>query len=324
MADYTVRLLYDVPGWAYHHRCKGIQKYAPADFQCDIGPDYGAAFRKTKYDLVMQLCYSHTRTIRRHIEKKQYPMVIVSGINVGGAAAKPWLKQNLNNAEFCILNSEGAYRRCIEKVKEKFPDDPEPLTRLGYISNGVDRERFYPFDDPAKRKVKVISITSKFHKQNKGYHNILIPLSERLGAHGIETDFRVIDSHGSARMNHKQMAEWYNTATIYLVASKTEGTPNPALEAASSGCTLVATRVGNMPELIRDGENGFFCERNIGDIERKIVRAVEHFPRLSAQMQKDIEPWHWKTRAQQYYDLFRRLIDEYRAGKRLTTAVVSA
>ena len=49
------------------------------------------------------------------------------------------------------------------------------------------------------------------------------------------------------------MAAWYDTGTVYVVASQFEGTPNPALEAASAGCVVVSTPVGNMPELIRDG-----------------------------------------------------------------------
>ncbi len=35
----------------------------------------------------------------------------------------------------------------------------------------------------------------------------------------------------------------------------TEGTPNPALEAASAGCVVVSTRVGNMPPLRRQAWN---------------------------------------------------------------------
>jgi len=325
-AKYTCRLLYDVPGHAYHHRCKALQKYAPDDFDIDIGPDYGAAFRRKKYDLVLQLCYSHTRTIRRHIEKAGYKMVVVAGINVSGASAAPWIRQNLDNAEYVILNSRAAYPRCIDRCKHLWPNNPEPQSRLGWISNGVDLDIFHPTDDPTKRKTKVVSIGSKFHTQtggdNKGIRTVLNPMVRPLKKAGYGVDFQIFNSHATGRKNLKQMAEWYNRATIYVVASKREGTPNPALEAAACGCVLVATKVGNMPELIKDGENGYIVNRDKREIMEAIQRAQQNFPRLSAQMQKDIQPWHWKVRGQQYYDLFRRLIDEYRAGKRLKTAKV--
>jgi len=41
-----------------------------------------------------------------------------------------------------------------------------------------------------------------------------------------------------------------------------------------------------------------------------IVRCIEDYPARSAAMQKTIAGWHWRDRAQQYYDLFRRLIME--------------
>ena len=58
-----------------------------------------------------------------------------------------------------------------------------------------------------------------------------------------------------------EMVEFYHSLDVYVCASRSEGTPNPCLEAAACGLPVITTAVGNMPELIRDGHNGFLVER---------------------------------------------------------------
>lgn len=291
-----VRLLFDIRGWAYYYRCVALQKYAPEDFEVTIGPDYGRAFKRDRHDLVLQLCYSCTRNVKVHVKKGGYNMRIVAGINVAAKAAKPWLKANQKYADWVVLNSQMAW----EKLGQ-----PE---KTSYISNGVDREVFRVDTPIENRKPRVLWCGSKFHRKNKGYDSILRPLKDRLAKRGIACDLHLVDSHGRRR-NQDQMAAWYQSGTIYVCASQSEGTPNPALEAASCGAVVVSTRVGNMPELIEDGVNGFLVERDQNAIHDAVLKAVDRYPEMSAAMQERIASWHWRERSRQYYDLFRRLIN---------------
>ncbi len=75
-----------------------------------------------------------------------------------------------------------------------------------------------------------------------------------------------------------EMLEFYRSIDIYLCASRSEGTPNPCLEAAACGVPLVTTRVGNMPELVRHGVNGLFVERNVADVAAKLTRCATTVP----------------------------------------------
>ena len=299
---YRVRLCYDVKGWAYFRRCEALQKYAPDDFEVTIGPDYGSAFKKKKHDLVLQLCYPYVKQIARHVQKGYPGMVLVTGVNVAWREVRAWWANVAQYSDWIVLNSQAAFHHA-----EKPP-------KTCYISNGVDREQFQMKVAPEARTPRALSIGSQFHKGNKGFTSVLVEVAEKLKPHGIEADFRCVNSHSKSRMNAGQMCDWYNTGTIYVVASQAEGTPNPAIEASSCGCVPVATAVGNMPELIEHGHNGYIVDRQADAIVASIVEAQGRYVEMSAAMQIEIEPWHWGVRGRQYFDLFRTLIDERRNG----------
>ncbi len=49
----------------------------------------------------------------------------------------------------------------------------------------------------------------------------------------------------------------YADLDLLVVSSNNEGTPVSAIEAMASGCPVVATRVGGLPDIIKDGETGY-------------------------------------------------------------------
>ena len=60
---------------------------------------------------------------------------------------------------------------------------------------------------------------------------------------------------------------------VFVLPSGNEGTPVTAIEALASGCPVVATRVGGVPDVVTDGEDGFLVEP--GDVEELAARLAQ-------------------------------------------------
>lgn len=290
---HRVLVIYDSVGWAYWHRAKALQKYAPSDFQVDVGKKFVKG-----YDLILLLVYNEAKNIRHRLGKSGK---LVVSFNTGYGHRHHLLPRIAKHADWMIINNV----ECWEKSG--------PLPHTSPISNGVDLEVFNTKVPILKRPRKVLWTGSVVHADHKGYGKILRPLKKELARYDIELDLRRVNSHGK-KWNHRQMADWYNTGQVYVVASKTEGTPNPALEAAACGCPVVSTRVGNMPELIVDGVNGRLVNRSVEELSQAVIQTLDNVEVMSEEMVNTIKGWDWKIRSQEYFDLFRGLLDENYSG----------
>lgn len=69
----------------------------------------------------------------------------------------------------------------------------------------------------------------------------------------------------------------YADLDVLVVSSNNEGTPVAAIEAMAAECPVVATRVGGLVDLIRDGETGWLVEpRNVEALSEAVVRVLNN------------------------------------------------
>jgi glycosyltransferase involved in cell wall biosynthesis len=69
-----------------------------------------------------------------------------------------------------------------------------------------------------------------------------------------------------------EMPSWYSRISVCLCASKTEGTPNPILEAMACGRPVISTNVGIVPNIVVDCQNGRIVDRSVDAFADAISR----------------------------------------------------
>lgn len=174
-----------------------------------------------------------------------------------------------------------------------------------YTPNGVDTNFFTPVAskyNSGKLRVGWSGSLNNHGSDYRGFDNLIVPATDAM--EGVELVTAIRENHWRS---HDEMGEFYRSLDVYICASYTEGTPNTALEAAACGIPVIATRVGNMPELIKPGVNGYFIERDVSDIIRvlTILRDdPEHRKKLGRAIHASILDWDWSLRAENYHQLY--------------------
>lgn len=184
-----------------------------------------------------------------------------------------------------------------------------------YTPNGVDTGFFRPAmpqnppsPPPPVRPLRVgwAGSLTNHGPTHRGVHEFIAPAVAAVEG----AELRLAAREEKWR-NREEMLDFYRSLDVYVCASRTDGTPNPCLEAAACGLPVVTTRVGNMPEFIRDGENGFFVERDAADIAAKLRRLRDDpglRERLGRAARATAEQWDWRHQAAGYDTMFREVL----------------
>jgi spore coat protein SA len=111
------------------------------------------------------------------------------------------------------------------------------------------------------------------------------------------------------------MPYFYNGCDVFLVTSETEAHPMVVYEAMSCGIPVAATNVGDIPENIVDGYNGFIL-----DVEAPVSAFVEKInllrespglrKKMSVRARSTIlQRWTWDKVVEQYRGIGRTMND---------------
>ena len=152
-----------------------------------------------------------------------------------------------------------------------------PADRIVDLPNGVDLTRFIPGAGSSDGVLRIVTVARLHPDKNLKF---ALAVMQGLSLRGLEFRYDVI-GHGRERDEleslaaelgldsrvtfHGQcpqhvVAERLAQADVFFLPSRAEASPVCILEAQACGLPVIATRVGGVPELIAEGNNGFVVD----------------------------------------------------------------
>lgn len=297
------KILYviDVAGWGGEQRANASKKYLTEHYHVDIilEKDFNEQLDELPpYDLyylsyhtmlgrgeyVKRLPYKKiiTMVTGRHVYKdkdifKNSKQVVHEGMTV----QEYW--EILSSSCLSIfVNNLLAFR----ELKTKFSGP------IFYVPRGVDTNVFHPvYPFPQYDQFRTCFVGKCV--EQKGIFKFIRPASKATNSKLIENT-RIWTN----ALSPEKMAGHYSKCNVNLVASIIDGTPNPLLESAACERPSIANVIGNVPEFIKDGYNGFIVNLDVDEYIEKINWMKNH-PKETEKMGKEarktvLDGWTWK------------------------------
>lgn len=102
------------------------------------------------------------------------------------------------------------------------------------------------------------------------------------------------------------------TSDVFVLPSLSEGFPVVSLEAMASGLPIVATKVGGLPEIVKDGENGFLVEpKSPEQIAERVLLFLnndELRQRISRNNKEKVKEYSWGSVVSKLERLYQSLL----------------
>jgi glycosyltransferase involved in cell wall biosynthesis len=286
MPPVRVLAFYDYKGWAWWHRLHNVQRHLPHDVRMDIQELYDDfAFEQYDFFLVLE---AYLLPLLRHIPAER----IIAGSSCSRIADKACTAKSLGKCLALVFNSLEMYGAST------------PGQRAYCCQNGVDEELFSPALRPPE------TFTACWIGNGTSICEKGLDIIHAACAHaGVPLIYRD-QAKERITLSHEELRDrYYREASVYLCASRWEGTPNPALESLACGLPVISTPVGNMPEILQNGHNGFLVERNAESIAVALcrLRDMDQSVLRANARQSVLDGWTWKRQTQKYATMFREL-----------------
>ena len=304
----TILAIADRPGWAIDSKARNLRRILAGRFDLVVryqhevtGPELEAA------DLVMIFYWLEILKmplLEAALERSADRLVI-------GICSHRELEGDFRERGLATLNRlpRAVFANNLRLQREYAPLLDVPVH---YTPNGVDTAFFRPRAEarrhalPGQLRVGWAGSLANQGAEHRGFDVIERAVA---GLPGVTLSTAIREQRWR---DQDEMLEFYRDLDAYVCASRSEGTPNPCLEAAACGVPLITTAVGNMPELIEEGDNGYLFDGSAEALAQKLV-LLRDSPslamRMRARIRESITTWDWRMQAENYARMFDSLLE---------------
>jgi teichuronic acid biosynthesis glycosyltransferase TuaC len=198
------------------------------------------------------------------------------------------------------LRAAGATIGVSRPMVDRLIELGAPPERAMLLPNGVDTAIFHPGDRLQARRELGLPATGKIAlfvgrlEAAKGVRELVSAFSRLHSARGGQALHLVFAGSGTldrelapqasgesgitlaGLCTLPQVASYLRAADVLVLPSWEEGTPNVILEALATGRPVVATRVGGIPDVVREGHTGLLVPpRDVAALTRALEQALD-------------------------------------------------
>jgi glycosyltransferase involved in cell wall biosynthesis len=283
-----------VKNWAWWNKSLYLKKHLSNDFNFElvyiVGKDKTTYINASKYDIFFTYGWTYIDMLNSIPKERK-----ITGMTAH--RTKKVVEPRMQKAVAVHANSMMLYNE-LKTIHDN----------VFYVPNGVDEELFRVEKQISKYKKSLVVGHVGKNCPVKGQQVYIIPAikKSRAKSHLHLKDYRDM-------IPYEDMWKTYQNMDCFIVASTEDGTPNPALEAAACGRPIISNRIGNMPEFIKDGWNGFIIdERNVEQYTEKIKyfkNDRKELIRMGENARMTVElAWTWKQQAENYRLMFKTVL----------------
>jgi glycosyltransferase involved in cell wall biosynthesis len=208
-----------------------------------------------------------------------------------GPALSEWVKWKLNVRVLAQARALVTFSRWA--ADSLVNDYGAPTTKVHVIPPGVALDKFRPGRDRGTgRRIRVLFVGADFRR--KGGPDLVSAAARHPDEIELDlvtnADVRspgsglVVRQHRGLRPDSPQLRELYARADAFAMPTHGDASPIAVIEALASGLPIVATPVGALPEMVRDGENGFLIPPGQLDPLAEALSRLASSPELRAQL----------------------------------------
>ncbi len=187
---------------------------------------------------------------------------------------------------------------------------PAVTRRIATVPAGVDLDRFRMMLRPEARQALGLPdvSTAAFVGRLAPEKNLPVVL-EAVAASGVgqlvvagdgplrglieNASFPRLGIHFLGSVEHSRIPLVLNAAECLVLPSHREAMPSVCLESLACGTPVVATQVGGLAGIIRDGVNGFLTTASTQDFAQGVGKAVDGSDRMRQACRASVEPFGW-------------------------------